>query len=128
MNKRERLAIKSIAWMLRGLWWLWLGLGLLLYFGSGVIYVMDHLSWSNLPFWDNLWVLVRAQFVGWLDLPNVFGKVLAVTAALWLCVKILTLVSGCLRSRRMSDTNHEGTGIDELDALDQFNVEEDMYD
>lgn len=92
MNRSEKFAVRLMGWVLKGFWWLWLGCGLLLYVGGGIVYIMDHLLWPDLPFWNSLWVIMRAQFVGWLDLPNVLGKVMAVTAALWLYIKILSFV------------------------------------
>lgn len=80
--------------------WLYLFFGLFLYFSSAVIYMMENISFPELPFWERLWAVLgwdtfwvgtKALFIGWLALPDLLGRVLAVVSALWLYSKPIVL-------------------------------------
>lgn len=103
MGRGERIAWRVLGLVVKGVVLCYLLLGLVLYGGSIAIYLSDNLDWPTLPFWQTAWVLVKAQFIGFLVvLPNWFGKVMAGFAAMWLYVKILRFILPHICSLRRS--------------------------
>lgn len=69
-----------------------MALGLFFYGIGGAFYCLERGVWQGVLSWDAACVMLKGVFVGWLWFSNPLVRVMAVTAALWLFVKVVTVM------------------------------------